>query len=153
MSEERNVILKLENVKEYYRLKSKKLFDKPSYLKAVDGIDLEIYKGETFGIVGESGCGKSTIGRIMVNLLAPTDGKVEFQLDQFASDSSSKQTSTKRSIEQDIQIIFQDPYSSLNPKKKIGWLMREPLEIHRIGKNRAERDAMVRNIIKIVGYT
>lgn len=148
MGKKKEVILSLRNVKKYYKLKSKKMFEAPSFLKAVDGIDIDIYKGETFGIVGESGCGKSTVGQMMVNLLRPTDGEITY--DRHV-DMVKGSILDNKNLKQNVQIIFQDPYSSLNPKKKIGWLLREPLVIHNIGMNKQNQEKMVRKMIKTVG--
>ncbi|MDD3212962.1 MAG: ATP-binding cassette domain-containing protein [Eubacteriales bacterium] len=132
----KEVLMHVEDVKKYYPLKSTRLLGMTSYLKAVDGVTLDIYKGEVLGIVGESGCGKSTLGQMLTFLIEPTGGEVKYLPGGVPR--------------RDVQIIFQDPYSSLNPKKKIGWLIEEPLTIHRIG-TREERKKKAREIIEIVG--
>lgn len=151
MADERLILLDVKGLKKYYKIKSKKMFGKPSYLKAVDGVDLQIYKGETFGIVGESGCGKSTIGQMMVNLLKPTDGEIVFDYNVDYTSPTISSIGGKKSLKQKIQIIFQDPYSSLDPKKKIGWLLEEPLKIHHMYKNKKDLNKKVKNMIHLVG--
>lgn len=148
MAHSKHVMVKMSGVKKYYKIKSRHLFEKPSYLKAVDGIDLEIYKGETFGIVGESGCGKSTMGQMIVSLLQPTEGEIIFD-NGIALNKVN--TIKQKELKQEIQIIFQDPYSSLDPKKKIGWLLEEPLKIHNIGMNGSDRKKRVKKMIRTVG--
>lgn len=148
---DKKIVLRIDNLKKYYKIKSKKLFGKPSYLKAVDGVSLDIYKGETFGIVGESGSGKSTIGQMMVNLLKPSEGNIIFSNKGKLSALGKVNVVRGKEIKQNMQIIFQDPYSSLDPKKKIGWLMKEPLVIHGIGMNNKDREEMVKKMIHIVG--
>lgn len=125
---EKTVLLRAVGVKKYFKVKSSRLFEKPGYLKAVDDVDLKIYEGETLGLVGESGCGKSTIGSLFVNLLSPTEGHVEY-LGRSLSEMKRKEL---QDLKRHIQIIFQDPFSSLNGKKTIGWLMEEPLRIQRV---------------------
>ncbi|MNW44680.1 Oligopeptide transport ATP-binding protein OppF [compost metagenome] len=111
-------LLTLENLKKYY----------PSDVKAVDGVSFQIYPSETLGLVGESGSGKSTIGKMIVGLEKPTDGRILFD-GRDISGLSSKEMMNLRS---ELQIVFQDPYSSLNPRKRIADLLAEPLKVHRI---------------------
>jgi oligopeptide transport system ATP-binding protein len=115
-------------------------------IQAVDKISFEIRKGETLGLVGESGCGKSTAGRTILQLYRPTSGKVYFK----DEDLTTVQGDQLRRIRRDMQIIFQDPYASLNPRMTVGNIIAEPLEVHRIGSAR-ERKERVRELLRLVG--
>ena len=116
------------------------------YLKAVDGISFNIRRGETLGIVGESGCGKSTMARVILRLIEPTDGKVIFDGKSIFNMSKDD----IRNLRKDMQIIFQDPFASLNPRMKVGELIEEPLRFHKIG-SRGERINKVNRLINMVG--
>lgn len=120
-------------------------------LLAVDDVSLSIHAGETFGLVGESGCGKSTLGSMIAHLLPPTAGKIYFTGGKTTTEITALRGAALRSLRRQMQIIFQDPYSSLNPKKTIGWLLEEPLRIHHIGKTAAERREKVLSALENVG--
>lgn len=139
-------ILKVDNLKVYFPV-SNGFLKKKSYVKAVDGISFEIKKGETFGLVGESGCGKSTTGRAIVKIYKPTDGKVEFE----GKDVTKIKGSDVKQFKKDMQMIFQDPYASLNPRMTVGEIIREPMDIHGIYDTKEEREKRVRELLEIVG--
>ena len=120
-----NILLKAEGVKVYYPVNNG-LFQKPSYVKAVDGVDLEIREGEVFGIVGESGCGKTTCGRTILKLYDATSGEVYFD----GKDISKLKGSELIEFKKRAQIIFQDPYSSLDPRMTIGEIVAEGMDVH-----------------------
>jgi oligopeptide transport system ATP-binding protein len=115
-------------------------------VKAVDGLDFDVYRGETLGLVGESGCGKSTTGRALLQLHRPTAGAVRFKGKDLVKLPGEELRRTRRQM----QMIFQDPYASLNPRMTVGAVIREPLDIHNIGK-RGEREERVRELMTIVG--
>ncbi|MFC2338966.1 MAG: ABC transporter ATP-binding protein, partial [Olsenella sp.] len=114
---------------------------------AVEDVSFEIYPGETFGLVGESGCGKSTTGRTIMRLTTPTSGRVIFD----GRDVAEMGTGEFKALHRDIQYIFQDPYASLNPRMTIGEIISEPLLIHKTLPDRAERTRYVRQLLDVVG--
>jgi oligopeptide transport system ATP-binding protein len=142
------VILKSEQVAKYYPLKGAAFSRRTGVVRAVDGVTLEITRGEVFGLVGESGCGKSTLGRVLLRLEEPTDGKVFFQ----GGDLSALDRAGVKAFRREAQIIYQDPYSALNPRKKIAQLIEEPLIIHGVGtaKERRERVAWLLEVVGLL---
>lgn len=132
-------LLSAQNVTKYYPLKSRGFSRRTGEVKAVDDVSFDVQAKEVFGLVGESGCGKSTLGRVLLRLEDPTGGNILFQQQDIAAFPKLRLTQFRK----EAQIIYQDPYSALNPRKKIGQLVREPLDIHRIGtlKDRQERVA------------
>ena len=138
---QRQPLIELKDVtKTYHDGKRKDVF-------AVSNFNLTLYEGETLGLVGESGCGKSTIGNMLVHLLTPDKGSILFR----GQDITSMNERQFHPLRKEIQMVFQDPYSSLNPRKKIGWLLEEPLKIHRKNMKKEERKAKVEEILKEVG--
>ena len=116
-------------------------------IKAVDGVNFTMFKGETLGLVGESGCGKSTTGRAILQLYRPTDGEVLFE----GVDITKTKGEDLRKMRRRMQMIFQDPYASLNPRMTVGSIIGEPLEVHNIGSSKKERQERVQELLKTVG--
>jgi oligopeptide/dipeptide ABC transporter ATP-binding protein len=143
----REVVLKAENLVKHYPIKAGVLRRTVGYVKALDGVSFELYKGETLGIVGESGCGKSTLGRMLMRLEEPTDGKLIFD----GVDVYSQKGSAMRKLRRDIQIVFQDPYTSLNPRMTVGDIVGEPFEIHTDIVPKRERRQRVQELLELVG--
>lgn len=142
-----NPVLRVQNLKTWFPL-SKGLFGRVSdYVKAVDDVSFDVYPGETLGLVGESGCGKTTLGRTIIRLIEPTGGKVIFRDKDFASLDGS----ALRKMRKHIQIIFQDPYSSLNPRMTIGNAILEPMTVHSLHPNNSARKEKVMNLLERVG--
>ena len=122
------------------------LFRAPSVVRAVDGVTFSVDEGEMFGLVGESGSGKSTTGRCILRLIEPTSGDVFFRGENVLQFSTERMRTARR----DMQIVFQDPYSSLNPRMRVGDIVEEPLVIHRLG-TKPERRARVDELFELVG--
>ncbi|MBT2678203.1 dipeptide ABC transporter ATP-binding protein [Bacillus sp. ISL-35] len=140
-------LLELQDLKKHFPIKAGLLQKTVGHIKAVDGINLKVNKGETLGIVGESGCGKSTVGRTIIRLYEPTDGKIIFNGKDISHLSESE---LRRDVRKNIQMIFQDPFASLNPRKTLRSIIREPLDTHQLYKSR-ERDTHVENLLEKVG--
>ncbi|MDD4089036.1 MAG: ATP-binding cassette domain-containing protein [Tissierellia bacterium] len=138
-------LLEVKNLKQYFDIPIGLLRSKP--LKAVDDISFSIRKGETLGLVGESGCGKTTVGRSILQLYKPTGGEVIFDGKKIESKGSIKH------LRQNAQMVFQDPYSSLNPRMTVGDIVGEPLDVMNMYKNRKERDDRVNELMEIVGLS
>ena len=133
-NETRKVLLRVRDVKQYFPVKKTKLREKQRYVRANDGISLDIYAGETLGLVGESGCGKSTLGRTLLQLHPQTDGQVLYYKDGKEIDLKSLSKEEMRVLRKDLQLIFQDPYSSLNPRMTVGQIIGEGLVSHGVFK-------------------
>ena len=140
-----NSILKVENLKKSFQIAGG-LFQKKQYVNAVIDVSFEIEEGTTFSLVGESGCGKSTTGRLITRLIAPTNGSIIVDGKEVAT---AKQSELKH-LRQNVQMIFQDPYASLNPRMKVKELIGEPLEIH-TKLSKAEREKLVLEMLEVVG--
>ena len=147
MIPENKVLLKVKNLKKYFHITSGIVFQNPvGFVKAVDDISFEVFKGETLGLIGESGCGKSTTGRTILQLYRPTSGEVIFE----GTNLAELKEDAIRKIRRRAQMIFQDPYSSLNPRTTVYDIISEPLKIHNIatGKECLER---VKDLLDKVG--
>ncbi|SDW50429.1 ABC transporter ATP-binding protein [Aequorivita viscosa] len=139
-------ILEISNLKKYY-YSSMGIFSKSESVKAVDDISFSVFEGETLGLVGESGCGKSTLGKTILQLEKATSGSIKYKGREL-----TKLTKTEiRNLRKEIQIIFQDPYSSLNPRLPIGEALMEPMEVHQLGKSRKDRKEKALLLLKRVG--
>ncbi|WP_019413453.1 ABC transporter ATP-binding protein [Paenisporosarcina sp. TG20] len=141
-------LLKVEGLKKYFPIRKGILSRVSGHVKAVDDVSFYVNKGETLGIVGESGCGKSTTGRMLMRLLEPTEGKVEFNGKELTSIS----TDDMRKARREIQMVFQDPYASLNPRHTIEKILEEPLIVHGIGDS-ISRKKKVHDFLEIVGLS
>ncbi|MBR2740591.1 MAG: dipeptide ABC transporter ATP-binding protein [Oscillospiraceae bacterium] len=139
-------ILKVNNVKTHFDV-TKGIFSPKQIVKAVDGVSFEIKHNETFGLVGESGCGKSTLGRTIVKLYDPVEGNIEFE----GKDISGIKGDELKEFRKNVQMIFQDPYASLNPRMTVGEIIKEPMIIHKIYDTDEEREARAVELLKIVG--
>ena len=132
-------ILEVEHLKQYFPIRTGFFETKP--LKAVDDVSFSIKPGETLGLVGESGCGKTTVGRSIIRIYKPTDGKVTFDGEEITDKNILK-------IRRKMQMVFQDPYSSLNPRMTVEDIIGEPLDVHKMYKTRAERREKVNGWFK-----
>ena len=143
-----DVLVEVQGVKVHFPIKKGVIFDRTiGYVYAVDGVDLQIHRGETYGLVGESGCGKSTLGRAILNLEPPTEGKVIFD----GTDIASLTGETLRRKRQDIQMVFQDPLSSLDPRQSVESLLLEGMKAHGLVKDAKAANARLRELLKAVG--
>jgi oligopeptide transport system ATP-binding protein len=141
-------LLVVENLKKYFPIKSGLLIDRTvDYVRAVDDVSFEIRQGETMGLVGESGSGKSTTGYCVLELLKPTSGSVRFDGEELTTMPRNE----LRRMRREMQIVFQDPYSSLNPRMTIGDIVGEPLLVHKIG-DRKRRRRTVEELLEVVGF-
>jgi peptide/nickel transport system ATP-binding protein len=144
-ADEGDLLLKIRNLKVHFPIRKGVLFDKEvGSVKAVDGIDLDVPRGKTFGLVGESGCGKSTLGRAVLRLVEPTDGEVLFD----GVDLATLQGEDLRTMRRRMQMVFQDPMASLNPRQSVETIITEPLRAHGISYDKEKR---VREILSLVG--
>jgi oligopeptide transport system ATP-binding protein len=141
-------LLEVKDLKKYYPFKPSLFSKKVGYVRAVDGLSFSVKKGETLGIVGESGCGKSTTGQMILQLLEPTEGEVWFE-NRKLTGLSSKEI---RKVRRDVQIVFQDPYASLNPRMRIADIISEPLRIHGVVRKDLIRQTVV-ELLQVVGLS
>ncbi len=142
------VLLEVANLKKYFPIHTGVLSVNKSYVKAVDDLSFKVREGETLGIVGESGCGKSTTGRTIMRLIEPTEGSIKFDGIELSTLSKKEMRNTRR----DIQMVFQDPYASLNPRHSVEKILEEPLIVHGIGSS-VERKRKVHELLEIVGLS
>ncbi|CAM3283737.1 ABC transporter ATP-binding protein [Sporolactobacillus spathodeae] len=142
------LLLDVANLKKYYPIKQGVFNKTKETVRAVDGVSFKVNKGETLGIVGESGCGKSTTGRMIMRLIEPTDGKVIFEGQDILNLSKHEM----RKVRKDIQMIFQDPFASLNPRQTVGQIIEEPMIVHKMG-DRKKRQARVQELLELVGLS
>jgi oligopeptide transport system ATP-binding protein len=141
-------LLEVAGLEKHFPVKAGMLFERTvGSVKAVDGVSLEIGEGETLGLVGESGSGKSTTGYCILQLLRPTAGSVRF----LGKELTELGREEIRRLRREMQIVFQDPYASLNPRMTVGDIVAEPLHVHRVGTRRSRRDR-VRHLLDVVGF-
>lgn len=143
---DKEVLLSGQHIRQWFPIK-KWFFEKPAYVKAVDDVSIELYKGETLGICGESGCGKSTLLRTLLRLIEPTEGTITYKGDDITKLSKKEMKKYRKHM----QIVFQDPYSALDSRMKVGKIIEEPLIINKTYKTKAERLARVRELLNQVG--
>ncbi|GAA2757936.1 ABC transporter ATP-binding protein [Actinopolymorpha rutila] len=142
-----DVLLEVENLQKWFPVSSDRLFRRgKDQVQAVDGVDLQVRAGETLGLVGETGCGKSTLARCMTRLYDVTSGRVTFD----GTDITTLSRRALRPLRREIQMIFQDPYGSLNPRRRVGSIIGDPFAIHGVGKG-AERKRKVQELMELVG--
>ncbi len=139
---DRENLVEVNNLKMYFPVKTGWLSTTP--LKAVDGVSFAIRPGETLGLVGESGCGKTTVGRALIRLYTPTDGDVFF-------DGKRVDAKSIGSLRKDMQMVFQDPYSSLNPRMTVEDIIGEPLDVHKLYTSKKDRREQILNLMELVG--
>lgn len=142
------ILLEVKRLKKYFPITGGLFGKKVGEVKAVDDISFFVNKGETLGIVGESGCGKSTTGRMLMRLIEPSDGQVIFQ----GKELTNLSTSEMRKIRKEMQMVFQDPYASLNPRHTVEKILEEPLIVHGIG-DKVERKRRVKEMLEVVGLS
>ncbi|HIR14818.1 MAG TPA: dipeptide ABC transporter ATP-binding protein [Candidatus Choladousia intestinavium] len=135
-------LIEVKDLKQYFPINTG--FMKKTYLKAVDGVSFQIKPGETLGLVGESGCGKTTVGRTLLRLYEPTGGKIYFNGEEVTRQNML-------SLRKEMQMVFQDPYSSLNPRMTVEDIIGEPLDVHKLYKTKEERREKILHLMELVG--
>ncbi len=146
--QKREILLSAKNVKKFFPVE-KWFFEKKEFIQAVDNVSFDLYRGETLGLVGESACGKTTLARTVLRLIEPTEGSLTFNNEEMMKLNKRE----LRTMRKKVQIVFQDPYSSLHPRMKVGKIIEEPLIISGIMKDKARRRERVKELIKLVGLS
>jgi oligopeptide transport system ATP-binding protein len=146
MAVEKEPLVKVRQLKKYFPITRGVFQRRVGDIKAVDGVDFDIYKGETLGLVGETGSGKTTVGRTLLRLYEPTGGEISFEGNNLLELSSGE----LRHVRRRMQMIFQDPYASLNPRMTVGSIVGEPLEVHRVAHGKEKRER-VQELLRLVG--
>ena len=144
-----NILLKVINLRKWFPIRGGVLSRVVANVKAVDRVSFDVIKGEVIGLVGESGSGKTTAGRTILRLIEPTSGQIIFEGEDLAAISKGRMRAYRRKM----QIIFQDPYASLNPRMTVGDIIAEPLVIHKLANTRAERSERVTELLRLVGLS
>jgi len=145
-----NVLVRVENLTKYFPITRGIIIQREiGAIQAVDNVSFDIKKGETLGLVGESGCGKSTTGRTIIQLYQPTSGKVFYKNKEL----SNLRRGELRQLRRNMQIIFQDPYASLNPRLSVGEIVGEPLEVHGVEHSSKKRRERVQELLRLVGLS
>ena len=138
--DEKKLLVSAKNLTKTFKVKN-------GTVKAVGGVDLEIYKGETLALVGESGCGKSTLGRLLLRLIEPTSGKVVFD----GKDITKLKNKEMQQVRKEMQIVFQDPYSSIDPRFSVKRIIGEPLKAYKVFGNKKEQEEYIKELVEKVG--
>ena len=147
MADTRTPLVEVRDLVKHFPIRAGLLNREIGAVRAVDGVSFDVMQGETLGLVGESGCGKSTTARLILRLLDPTSGSIRFD----GQDISTMDQASLKPLRRDMQMIFQDPYSSLNPRRTVGSIIGEPFEVHRIERSEQGRKQRVKDLMDMVG--
>ena len=154
-----SILLDVVNLKKHFPIRTGVLKKITGHVKAVDDVSFQVFEGETLGLVGESGCGKTTTGRMILNLINPTDGTINFNSNIIKTKNKTTinilelSSTDLKKVRQEMQIIFQDPYSSLNPRMTVGSLISEPLVTHKIIQNKRDLKKRILEVLNSVGLS